>query len=174
MTIRNARKEDAQAIAAIYAHHVWHGTGTFDTLPLSPAAIEAKITDCIARGWPFLTVDIDGALAGYAYAAQLRDRTAYAFACEDSIYVHPDHVGQGVGKALLGALLPAAQAAGFSQMIAVIGDAQPASVALHASLGFRHTGRMQSVGRKFGRWLDTVYMQIALGAGDSTAPTWEP
>lgn len=111
---------------------------------------------------------------GYAYAAQFRDRPAYGSTCENSIYVHPDRLGQGIGKTLLGALLRQAQAAGFRQMIAVIGGGEPTSVALHARLGFQHAGRMQSVGRKFGRWLDTIYMQIALGAGDSAPPLKEP
>lgn len=174
MTVRTADVEDAGAIAGIYTHHVLHGTATFDTVPPSLAETRARIAGCDAQGWPFLVAEIGGVLVGYAYAAQFRDRPAYAFACEDSIYIHPDHVGQGVGKALLAALLTAAEAAGFRQMIAVVGGDEPASIALHASLGFRHTGRMRSVGRKFGRWLDTVYMQIALGAGDGEAPVMEP
>jgi phosphinothricin acetyltransferase len=111
---------------------------------------------------------------GYAYATQFRDRPAYVAACENSIYLHPNHLGKGVGKALLAALLVAAEQAGFRQMIAVAGGGEPASVALHASLGFTHTGTMRSVGRKFGRWLDTIYMQIALGAGDTMPPAKEP
>ncbi len=170
MIIRTTEADDAAAIAAIYAHHVRHGTATFDTVPPSPDEIAAKIENYARRGWPFLVVQVDGTLAGYAYAAQFRDRPAYAFACENSIYLDPAHIGRGLGKALLSALLSAARAAGFRQMIAVVGGGEPASVALHASLGFRHAGRMQSVGRKFERWLDTEYMQIALGAGDDEPP----
>ena len=176
MIIRDAHRTDGQAIAAIYAHHVLHGTGTFDTVPRQVAETEAKIADCAARNWPFLVAENafggenGGHILGYAYATQLRDRAAYAFACENSIYVDPAHLGQGVGKALLGALLLAAEVAGFRQMIAVVGGGEPASIALHVSLGFRHIGHLQSVGYKFGRWLDTDYMQIALGSGDSDAP----
>lgn len=174
LTIRAAAKGDGDAIAAIYAHHVQHGTATFDTVPRTPAETVAKIVDCFDRGWPFLVAERAGVVIGYAYATQFRDRPAYVAACENSIYLHPDHLGQGVGKALLSALLVAAEASGFRQMIAVAGGGEPASVALHASLGFAHTGTMRSVGRKFGRWLDTVYMQIALGAGDTTPPAKEP
>jgi L-amino acid N-acyltransferase YncA len=174
ITIRPARAGDSGAIAAIYAHHVLHGTATFDTVPRSPAETGAKIVACEERGWPFLVAEQEGAVIGYAYAIQFRDRPAYAATCEDSIYIHPDRRGQGVGKALLAALLAAAERAGFRQMIAVVGGGEPASVALHAALGFGHAGRMQAVGRKFGRWLDTVYMQIALGAGDSQPPVHEP
>lgn len=174
VAIRAARAQDGEAIAAIYAHHVLHGTATFDTVPRSTADTVAKIEECLTRGWPFLVTEQDGVVAGYAYATQFRDRPAYAAACEDSIYLHADHLGQGIGKALLAALLVAAEQAGFRQMIAVAGGGEPASVALHASLGFRDAGRMHAVGRKFGRWLDTVYMQIALGAGDSLPPEREP
>ncbi|KQM97775.1 GCN5 family acetyltransferase [Sphingobium sp. Leaf26] len=172
--VRQAIPADASAIAAIYAHHVRHGTASFDTAPRSLVETEGRIADCSTRGWPFLVAEQDGEVVGYAYATQFRDRPAYGSTCENSIYVHPDRLGRGVGKALLGTLLKQAQAAGFRQMIAVIGGGEPASVALHARLGFQHAGRMQSVGRKFGRWLDTIYMQIALGAGDSAPPLKEP
>lgn len=172
--VRQAIPADASAIAAIYAHHVRHGTASFDTVPRSLVETEGRIAESSARGWPFLVAEQDGQVMGYAYATQFRDRPAYGSTCENSIYVHPDRQGQGIGKALLGALLGQAQAAGFRQMIAVIGGGEPASVALHARLGFQHAGRMQSVGRKFGRWLDTIYMQIALGAGDSAPPLKEP
>jgi phosphinothricin acetyltransferase len=174
LTTRIAAIGDADAVAAIYGHHVQHGTATFDTVPRNPAETAAKIAECADRGWPFLIAERSGVVIGYAYATQFRDRPAYVAACENSIYLHPDHLGQGVGKALLSALLDAAERAGFRQMIAVAGGGEPASVALHASLGFTHAGTMRSVGRKFGRWLDTIYMQIALGAGDSTPPAKEP
>jgi phosphinothricin acetyltransferase len=173
-TIKPASEEDAAQIAGIYAHHVRKGTASFDTEPRSIEATIAKIAECDARGWPFLICADGDAILGYAYATQFRDRPAYGLACEDSIYVHPDHVGKGVGKLLLSALVEAAEAAGFRQMLAVVGGGEPASVALHASLGFEHVGRMRSVGRKFGRWLDSVYMQRALGAGDSQPPSSEP
>ena len=168
--IRNATAADAAAITAIYSHHVLHGTATFDTIAPSIDVMASKIESFIAQGWPFLVADEDGAVVGYAYAAQFRDREAYRYACENSIYILSERRGHGIGKALLAALIPAAEEAGFRQMIAVIGGGEPASVALHESCGFRHAGRMQSVGRKFDRWLDTVYMQRALGAGDDLDP----
>jgi phosphinothricin acetyltransferase len=114
-----------------------------------------------------IVAERDGAVVGYAYATQFRDRPAYAATCENSIYVAPDALGRGIGTALLGELLSRAHAARFEQMIAVIGGGEPASVALHAKSGFVHAGRMCDVGRKFGRLLDTVYMQRALGEGPS-------
>ena len=172
--IRSARPEDAAVIAAIYGHHVAHGTASFDTVPRSLAETVARIAECTARGWPFLVAELEEQPVGYAYATQFRDRPAYASTCENSIYVAAPHLGRGVGRALLEALVAEAERAGFRQMIAVIGGAEPASIALHARAGFSETGRMRSVGRKFGRWLDTVYMQLSLGAGDAAPPEQEP
>lgn len=172
--VRPARANDAAAIAAIYAHHVAHGTASFDTDPRSEAETAAKIAECATRGWPFLVAERDGRVIGYAYATQFRDRPAYRTTCENSIYLDPDAIGRGVGTLLLGALIEEATAAGFRQMIAVIGGAEPASASLHARSGFVETGRMRSAGRKHGRWLDTLYMQKSLGAGDSIPPEVEP
>ncbi len=172
--VRPACPQDATSIAAIYAEHVRTGTASFDTVPRSIADTEQKIVDITAHGWPFLVATRDNETLGYAYANQFRDRAAYSYACEDSIYVRADCVGQGVGGALLSALVNAATVFGFRQMIAVIGGGEPASVALHAKLGFDHAGRMRSVGRKFGRWLDTVYMQRELGEGANAPPAKEP
>jgi len=158
-TIRDVRDDDADAIAAIYAHHVLHGTASYDTEPPSVADTRAKIRRIRDARWPFIVAELDGQIAGYAYATQLRDRAGYRYSAEDSIYVRPDIVGRGIGKALLNELLARAAAQGFRTMIAVIGGAEPASVALHASLGFEIVGRLKSVGFKFGRWLDTIYMQ---------------
>lgn len=174
MIVRPADPGDAAAIAAIYAHHVAHGTASFDTVPRSLEDTAAKIAEHKKRNWPFLVAEIDGAVAGYAYATQFRDRPAYRYACEDSIYVAADRRGQGIGTALMAALIDAAQRCGFLQMIGVIGGGEAASVALHARSGFTHAGQMRSVGRKFGRWLDTVYMQRALGPGDGAPPPTEP
>ena len=162
MIVRAARIADAEAIAAIYAHHVAHGTATFDTEAPPVTFWTTKLTDFAARGWPFLVGTREDQITGYAYAAQFRDRPAYAHTCENSIYVDPAHLGQGIGKTLLAALLDASADAGFREMIAVIGGSEPASVALHTALGFRHAGRMERVGQKFGRLLDTVYMQRSL------------
>jgi L-amino acid N-acyltransferase YncA len=172
--LRSAEVGDAAAIAAIYAAHVESGSASFDTVPRTVAETEQKISDITAKGWPFLVAIAGEQVVGYAYASQFRDRPAYGFACEDSIYVRSDQVGQGIGSQLLGALLAHATAFGFRQMIAVIGGGEPASVALHGKMGFEHAGRMRSVGRKFGRWLDTVYMQVELGEGNRTAPDKEP
>jgi L-amino acid N-acyltransferase YncA len=172
--IRPADVRDAAAIATIYAEHVRVGTASFDTLPRSISDTQSKIEEITGKGWPFLVAERDGEILGYAYANQFRDRAAYSFACENSIYVHADTVGQGVGAALLGALIEAATDFGFRQMIAVIGGGEPASVAVHGKMGFQHAGRMRSVGRKFGRWLDTVYMQLELGEGDREPPVNEP
>ena len=162
VAIRSVAPEDATAIAAIYAHHVRHGTASFDTEPPPVAFWIEKVATLAARGWPFLVAAVDNEVAGYAYATQFRDRAAYARTCENSIYVHPDWVGRGIGTALINALVNAAAARGFHEMIAVIGGGEPASVALHAKAGFRHAGRMERVGVKFGRVLDTVYMQRSL------------
>ncbi|WP_121118184.1 GNAT family N-acetyltransferase [Croceibacterium ferulae] len=157
--IRDAVPGDAAAIAAIYAHHVRHGTATFDIDPPAADAWAAKIAGIAGRNSPFIVAMMDGAVVGYAYAAQFRDRPAYAGTCENSIYVAADQVGRGLGAALLTALVAKAADAGFGQMIAVIGGAEPASVAVHARCGFVEAGRLRNVGRKFGRLLDTVYMQ---------------
>jgi L-amino acid N-acyltransferase YncA len=164
LTIRHATIDDAPAIAAIYAHHVAVGTASFDTEGPIAAVWETKIADIAQRGWPFLVAEDAGRVTGYAYATQFRDRPAYAHTCEDSVYVHPDAVGQGIGSQLMDALIATADAAGFHQMIAVIGGGEPASIALHAKAGFRHAGRMEKVGLKFGRLLDTVYMQYSIRA----------
>ena len=173
-TFRKAAAADAAAVAAIYAHHVAHGTASFDTVPRSEEETAAKIAQCDAQGWPFLVAERDGEITGYAYATQFRDRPAYRSTCENSIYVAPAVIGQGVGTQLLAALVKAAEEAGFRQMIGVVGGAEPASVALHLKAGFREAGRMRSVGRKHGRWLDTVYLQLSLGAGDAAPPEVEP
>jgi phosphinothricin acetyltransferase len=162
LAIRSASSADADTIAAIYRHHVLHGTASFDTEPPTAEFWRDKIGAILARAWPFLVAEQDGAVVAYAYASQFRDRPAYAATCEDSIYVAPDRIGQGIGTALLEALIDAAAARGFEQMIAVIGGAEPASVALHCKAGFAEAGRMLNVGRKFGRLLDTLYMQRSL------------
>jgi len=171
--IRAATQSDAAATAVIYAYHVNHGSASFDTEPRSEADVAAKIAECDRQGWPFLVAEVEGRIIGYAYATQFRDRPAYRWTCENSIYIDPSQLGRGVGTRLLASLIEAATKSGFRQMIAVVGGAEPASVALHANAGFTEAGRMKSVGRKFGRWLDTLYMQLSLGAGDGKAPDHE-
>ena len=162
LDIRDASEADAPAVQAIYAHHVLHGTASYDIDPPSVDAIRDKIRWIIGEGWPFLIAEADGRIAGYAYVTQFRDRAAYRFTAEDSIYVHPEMTGRGVGKALLTALVNRSADCGFKTVIAVIGGAEPASVAVHAALGFREAGRLKAVGFKKERWLDNVYMQLDL------------
>ncbi|KUO56200.1 MAG: GCN5 family acetyltransferase [Sphingomonadales bacterium BRH_c42] len=159
LEIRAALRPDVSAIQAIYAHHVLNGTSTFDTDPPDVRFWEQKLATLAARGWPFLVAEQGGEPVGYCYATQIRERPAYAPCCEDSIYVRADRTGRGIGTALLHALIGAARDAGFEQMIAVVGGGEPASVTLHARCGFTEVGRLRNVGFKFGRYLDSVYMQ---------------
>ena len=171
MDIRPAHGADLPDIQSIYAHHVLHGTGTFEEIPPSLEQMAARFEAGRSRGWAWLVATDATGVLGYAYYAQIRDRTAYRFTAEDSIYVREDVRGQGVGKALVLRLLADAERAGFRQMVAVIGDSENVgSVGMHASLGFHHVGTLRATGLKFGRWLDTVYMQRALGAGDADVP----
>lgn len=162
LAIRDATSEDAEAVAAIYGHHVLHGTASYDLVPPPAETLRAKIEAVSAAGWPFLVSERAGAVVGYAYATQFRDRDAYRFTGEDSIYVHPDWMGQGIGSALLDALIERSVAYGFRTLIAVIGGAEPGSIALHARRGFREVGRLCAVGWKHDRWLDSVYMQLEM------------
>lgn len=162
LIIRSATPADAPAIAAIYDHHVHHGTASFDTVAPDAAAWTDKIARITDRGWLFLVADASGTPVAYAYATQFRDRPAYARTCENSIYVAPDQLRKGIGRRLLAALIDEARSAGFEQMIAVIGGGEPASMALHNRAGFVERGRMVEVGIKFGRKLDTVYLQRAI------------
>jgi L-amino acid N-acyltransferase YncA len=160
MQIRLARPADAAAIAAIYGHHVLNGTGTFEEEAPSVEDIAERLAKVQARGWPWLVAETDGQVIGYAYAAQFRDRAAYRFACENSIYVHPDHVGAGIGRALLDALLRASAEVGFQRMFAVIGDSgNVGSIRLHERADFTPAGQLDKAGFKFGRYLDVVFMQ---------------
>lgn len=159
LTIRNVTETDAETIARIYGHHVLNGTASYDVEPPPWEFQRDKIRRIVGEGWPFLVADLDGEVSGYAYVTQFRDRAAYRFTAEDSIYVHPDKMGRGIGKALLAELLELSDEHGFRTVIAVIGGAEPASIALHRRCGFREAGRLIGVGFKFGRWLDSVYMQ---------------
>ena len=173
--IEPATLADAAACAKIYAHHVRHGTASFEIEPPDEAEMAARMAKVLDAGSPWLVARAStGEVVGYAYAAQFRDRPAYCFACENSIYIRHDRLGEGTGRALLALLIVAAERRGFRQMIAVIAGAEPASVRIHRACGFVESGRMRSVGRKAGRWLDTLYMQRALGQGDDTPPEEEP
>ena len=173
MQIRAALPADLPEIQAIYAHHVLHGTGTFEDVPPSVEEMTARYEAVAARDWAWLVASDASGVLGYAYYAPFGDGSAaYRHTAENRIYVREDVRGQGVGKALVAALLEQAAARGFRQMIAVIGDSESVgSIGVHASLGFQRVGLLRSSGRKFGRWLDLVYMQRALGPGDTTLPS---
>ena len=162
VTIRDVAEADASAISAIYGHHVLHGTASYEIDPPSLEETLSRIRHIIGRGWPFIVAEIDREVAGYAYATQFRDRAAYQFACENSIYVRPGRMGRGIGKALLRALMEDSAEFGFRTMVAVIGGAEPASIALHSKCGFAEVGRLKAVGWKKELWLDSVYMQREL------------
>lgn len=163
MSIRPASRSDAPALAGIYAHHVLHGTGTFEEEPPTAEVMADRMRAITSRGWPWLVGEAEGEVVGYAYAGIFRDRSGYRFTCESSLYVHPDHVGRGVGGALLPALMRAAAAAGFERMVAVIGDRENvASIRVHEKAGFAHCGQLDRAGFKFGRHIDVVFMQREL------------
>jgi L-amino acid N-acyltransferase YncA len=161
--IRPAVASDIDAITQIYAHHVNHGTGTFETEPPKRGEMAQRWSEVQARGLPWLVADEGDDIGGYAYAAPYRSRKAYGHTVEDSVYVRVDRLGTGLGKLLMPALITATQACGMRQMIAVIGDsANQPSIGLHRRFGFEHAGLLKEVGFKFGRWLDTVFMQRSL------------
>jgi L-amino acid N-acyltransferase YncA len=169
--IRPAAAADIAAITGIYADAVRHGTATFEIEPPGEAEMARRQQALIDKDYPFLVAEKAGVTVGYAYAGPYRDRPAYHWCVEDSIYVAPQLHRQGIGRALLARLIAESATLGFRQMLAVIGDsANTGSVAIHAALGFRLIGTFQSVGFKHGRWLDTVLMQRALGKGDSSRP----
>ncbi len=169
LLIRPSTPEDLPAITAIYADAVLQGTGTFELEPPDLAEMARRRDDVLAKSLPWLvaqTRDAAGRVLGYAYANHFRPRPAYRFCLEDSIYLHADARGQGVGRLLLTELVGRCEAAGARQMLAVIGDAaNTGSIAVHAAQGFEHTGVLKASGWKFGRWLDVVLMQRALGHG---------
>jgi phosphinothricin acetyltransferase len=171
--IRPAEAGDIPAITRIYAHAVQHGTASFEIEPPDEGEMARRLRALIDGGYPYLVAEqaADRAIAGYAYAGPYRSRPAYRWTVEDSIYVDSGLHGRGLGGGLLGSLIAEAQARGFRQMIAVIGDSnQAASVALHHRAGFRLVGTFDNIGFKHGRWLDTVLMQRVLGAGSLTPP----
>jgi len=150
---------------------VLHGLASFEEEPPSVEELEQRYRDVLSRKLPYLVAEAGGTIAGYGYCTPYRARSAYRYALEDSIYVRPDMTGRGVGKALLAELVRRCEGLGYRQIIAVIGDsANLASIAAHAACGFLRVGTLRSVGFKFGRWVDSVYMQRPLGAGDASRP----
>jgi L-amino acid N-acyltransferase YncA len=158
--VRDARPEDMARVLEVYAHAVLHGTATFEEQPPELAEMRRRRDATLAAGLPYLVAQEDDRLVGYASAALYRTRSAYRYTAEDSVYLAPGFSGRGIGRMLLAELLRRAAAAGYREMVAVIGDsANASSIGLHRSLGFRTVGTLQNVGLKFGRWLDTVIMQ---------------
>jgi L-amino acid N-acyltransferase YncA len=169
--VRPATHADIAAITRIYAHAVEYGTASFEIDPPAEAEMARRQQVLLAKGFPYLVAEIAGGVAGYAYAGPYRDRRAYDWCIEDSIYVAPELHRRGIGRLLLTRLIAESERLGFRQMLAVIGDSASAgSIAVHAAAGFRLIGTFQSIGFKHGRWLDTVLMQRQLGSSDATSP----
>ncbi|HEX6859050.1 MAG TPA: GNAT family N-acetyltransferase [Caulobacteraceae bacterium] len=171
MIVRAATFDDAPALAAIYGDACLHGFGTFEEVPPSAEEMAARIKAVRDRGLPYLVAEVDGQVAALAYAAPFRLRAAYRYTVEDSVYVHPDFTGQGLGRAVLGAVVEACEALGLRQIMAVIGDSENSgSIGLHRALGYELKGVMEAVGYKHGRWVDIVFMQRPLNGGAGAAP----
>jgi phosphinothricin acetyltransferase len=169
--LRPACVSDLGAIQAIYAAHVLTGTGTFEEIPPDVAEMATRYEATTGRGLPYLVAEGEEGLRGFAYAAPYRLRSGYRFTVEDSIYLHTDAMGRGIGRALLAELVDRCTGLGLRQMIAVIGDsANTRSMRLHGALGFTHAGVLKASGYKFGRWIDSVIMQRPLGDGASSLP----
>ncbi|KTT42289.1 GCN5 family acetyltransferase [Pseudomonas oryzihabitans] len=169
LQLRDATPEDLPAIQAIYAQHVLYGSASFEVEPPDVAELGRRLAAVRQAGLPYRVAELEGEVVGYAYAVLYRPRPAYRHTAEDSVYVRDGLGGRGIGQRLLAEVIEGCTAAGFRQLVAVIGDsANQASIALHRRLGFRPVGTFEAVGFKHGRWLDSVLMQLSLGEGDST------
>jgi phosphinothricin acetyltransferase len=175
VSIRTAQPQDLPEIQSIYAHHVLHGTGTFEEMPPSIEQLQERYAAGTAAGHDWLVAIDETGVLGFGYYSPFRQRSAYDWTVEDSVYVREDVRGQGVGKSLVARLLALAEARGYRQMLALIGDSDNiGSIGMHSSLGFARVGVLRASGIKFGRWLDVVIMQKALGAGDADIPDRSP
>jgi L-amino acid N-acyltransferase YncA len=171
LIIADAGAAHSPTVHAIYAHWVLHGHASFEEVPPDRAEMERRRLAVQELSLPYLVAIEGDKVLGFAYAGLYRPRSAYRFTVEDSVYVAHDAHGKGIGRRLLAELIRRAEAQGKRQMLAVIGDSANApSIGLHEALGFRRAGVFQSVGFKFGRWLDTVLMQRDLNAGDRSLP----
>ncbi|HXV24796.1 MAG TPA: GNAT family N-acetyltransferase [Alphaproteobacteria bacterium] len=169
--LRDARPGDGAELQRVYGHHVLHGFGSFEETPPDIAEMERRCAAVQKHGLPYIVAEAGSRLLGFAYAGRYRPRSGYRFTVEDSVYVAPEAMGQGLGRRLLAEVVARAEAAGMRQMIAVIGDSgNIGSIHLHERLGFSRAGLFAAVGWKGGRWLDSVLMQRALGEGCATAP----
>jgi L-amino acid N-acyltransferase YncA len=170
-TIRPSVDSDLPAITQIYAHHVLHGTGTFETTPPSETDMATRRADVLTKGLPWLVLVEGEQILGFAYGNWFKPRPAYRFSCEDSIYLAPEAAGKGLGRFLLAELMASLERAGVRKVMAVIGDsANAGSIGVHRTLGFTPAGVIHACGWKFERWLDIVLMEKSLGLGDSTPP----
>jgi L-amino acid N-acyltransferase YncA len=168
LRVRPSTEQDVEEIARIYGHYVRHSTATFELDPPTRDDMAKRRSDILSLGLPYLVAERDGVILGYAYAGRYRPRPGYQFTIEDSVYIDPQHIGHGCGRALLAALIEQCEQGPWRQMIAVIGDtANVASLRLHERFGFRNVGTLSSVGFKFNRWVDSVLMQRELGPGSS-------
>ena len=169
--VRDARETEMDAVTKIYAAHVLHGLASFEEVPPSLDEMKSRRAAVLQLGLPYLVAEDDGRVVGYSYATFYRTRPAYRYTVEDSVYVEDGFHGRGIGTALLAELIARCERGPWRQMLAVIGDSGNAgSIALHRRMGFAPAGNLVSVGFKLGRWVDSVFMQRALGAGDSTKP----
>jgi len=163
-TIRDATLTDLPYIREIYNHYVMNSTVTFDETPMTLAALKKKFAKIGDKKMPFIVAENPaGQLLGYAYVYPWKEKAAYRFTVENSIYLGPASTGKGLGRVLLGELLERSKAAGIKEVIAVIADrGADASIAIHKDFGFTDIGHMGKVGFKFDRWLGTVLMQKSL------------
>jgi L-amino acid N-acyltransferase YncA len=170
--VRDAVDADMAAIQSIYAPYVLRGLATFEEVPPSGVELSARRVTVLSLDLPYLVAELDGRVAGYAYATAYRPRPAYRHTVEDSVYVAEGFGGRGLGSALLATLIERCEAGPWRQMLAIIGNSGNAgSIALHRRLGFEPAGTLKSVGFKLGQWVDTILMQRALGLGDTALPT---
>ena len=171
LLLRPSHDQDIQPITTIYAHHVLHGTGTFETEPPSVADMTIRRSDVLSKGLPYLVAEHDGQVVGFAYGNWFKPRPAYRYSVEDSIYLAPDRHRQGLGRALLAELLARFETVGIRKVMAIIGDSENAgSIGLHRAVGFTQVGVVESCGWKLGAWRDIVIMQKTLGAGNTIPP----
>ena len=169
--LRPAAAGDFDRIAAIYAHHVRFGLGSFEEEPPAAAELIERHRAIVARSLPYLVAMREGHILGYSYAGPYRPRSAYRYTVEDSVYLAPEAARQGIGRRLLTSIIESCTALGYRQMIAMIGDsANAGSIGLHRTLGFRVIGTIEGCGFKLGRWVDSVAMQRRLGPGTDTLP----
>ncbi len=159
--IRPATAADASRIAAIYNHHVRETVVTFEEQPVADEEMARRIAETVAE-YPWLVSELDGAMVGYAYASSWKRRSAYRYAVESTIYLTPEFHGRGLGSELYRALIAEMRARGFHCTIGGISLPNPASIALHEKLGYKHIGQFREVGWKFGKWVDVGYWELLL------------